>query len=97
VRADGSVYSKSDLIKTQRAGLADFTSAHLGQLEVRVHGYNAEVQGSVLWKKKDGTHGMYGWSDLWALRGGSWLVTSRSDSTEGVSAGGLNPAAAHER
>jgi hypothetical protein len=79
VDIDGSHYSKGDMIKRHNTHPSEYLSNHMNGVEIRFYGDAAVAQGSESWKKKDGTTGMFVWTDTWIRRGGKWQIVAAED------------------
>ena len=78
VDIDGSHYSKADMLKW-REHPSEYVSNHMNGVEIRFYGDTAVAQGSESWKKKDGTTGMFVWTDTWIRRAGKWQIVAAED------------------
>lgn len=75
----GRRYNKADI--TRETGPAKHTiSNQLESVQVRFFGSTAIAHGSERWEKKDGSKGRWVWTDIWALRNGSWQIVAAQDS-----------------
>lgn len=80
VEVDGSQYTKASSLKYCKTHPANFTSNHLGGVEVQFYNDTTAVaRGYEDWKLKDGKSGRFYWTDTWIKRDGKWQVVAAED------------------
>ncbi len=87
ILADDVVWVLDDKAMNKKRAVTDaltagnyFASDHLEYAHVRFFGHTALVQGSEIWKRKDGRAGRFIWTDTWILRKGQWQIVSAQDT-----------------
>ena len=76
---DGEVLNKAQAVEGAAKGPVNFDSNHLEYAHVKSYGDTAVVQGSEMWKRKDGNKGRFVWVDTWVRRNGQWQIVGAAD------------------
>jgi ketosteroid isomerase-like protein len=75
----GRQYTKSQMISETRNAPKYFLSNRLNNVKVRFYGDTAVAQGDESWRRHDGEHGRFVWTDTWIWRNGRWQIVAAED------------------
>ena len=79
VDTQGNFFRKNEELDAVGKNESGYVEGKVSEMNVRFFGEAAVAQGSETWRKRNGEHGRYVWTDTWIRRDGKWQIVASED------------------